>query len=129
MLLLGGEFEEEGRKERMEGLIFGGGELKVEESSRMDGWIAVLFCDFCRAQLLFFFLSSGCKSGGERSFLSCAMHFPGLFILLTRYTATRNHNSMDYGRIYLSNNYRVRRKRKKRKKRGISPLEVMGAFR
>jgi hypothetical protein len=123
MLLLGGEFEEEGRKERMEGLIFGGGELKVEESSRMDGWIAVLFCDFCRAQLLFFFLSSGCKSGGERSF------FPGLFILLTRYTATRNHNSMDYGRIYLSNNYRVRRKRKKRKKRGISPLEVMGAFR
>jgi hypothetical protein len=60
----------------------------------MDGWIAVLFCDFCRAQLLFFFLSSGCKSGGERSFLSCAMHFPVLFILsdtLHRYQKPQQH--------------------------------------
>ena len=93
-----------------------------EEWTGLD---AVLFCDFCRAQLLFFFFF-WLRMGGRKDFLFMCDAFPSS-VYFVRHAAPLPETTTAWitGDIYLSNNYRVWRNKRKR---GIDPLEVMDAF-
>jgi hypothetical protein len=87
------------RKDGKGGRIdFGGGEWKVEDSSRMDGWIVVCSAISVGDSCVFVFLL---VANGGANGVSCHVRCISQVCLFcpTRYTATRNHNSMDTGDI------------------------------
>jgi hypothetical protein len=79
-------------------------DLKVEGG--VDGRDAVLFCDFCRAQLFLFFLLAAI--GGRKEFLfMCDAFSSSVYFVRHATPLPETTTARIMGDIYLSNNYRV----------------------